>query len=150
MGSKRCQTRGHLQLSSYSHTLVNTIWLAIRWLYQYRLYAVVRRHVFVCYGKTRYFRIFEILTGSLLNHKTVLTAAHCIKDSFEHVYQGAFYTLKIRTNNYYPTWESMFAVYTGSNDKRPADLSKSTSGVVVNKIIKVNKDCLLVRWKRQK
>ncbi len=76
--------------------------------------------------------------GALVNHKTVLTAAHCIKDSFEHVYQNVLYTLKIQTNKYYPTWQSMFTVYTGSNNKRALQFGSDGTGVLVNKIVKVS------------
>ncbi len=78
------------------------------------------------------------LIGSLINHKTVLTASHCIKESFEHIYQGVFYTLKIQTNKYYPTWQSMFTVYTGSNDKRTMQFGTDGTGIYVKEVIKVS------------
>ena len=52
--------------------------------------------------------------GTLINHRTVLTASHCIASSFEYDYESSTYELTIQPNSYYPNWQSMFKVYIGN------------------------------------
>jgi hypothetical protein len=53
------------------------------------------------------------------------------------MYQGAYYTLKISPNKYYPSWESMFTVYVGVSDRRTIQGNIDGTSIKVDKIIKV-------------
>ena len=77
--------------------------------------------------------------GTLINQKTALTAAHCINTEFEYDYKGSTYTIEIKPNDYYPTWESMFTVYIGMhNSKINSDSNlKYGKAISVAKITKV-------------
>ena len=56
--------------------------------------------------------------GTIINQKTVLTAAHCIHDDmFEYVdNNNNAYMLKMHWNEWYPTLESTFNVFVGAHD----------------------------------
>jgi secreted trypsin-like serine protease len=47
----------------------------------------------------------------------VLTAAHCVIKSFEYEFKGVTYEIKVETNKYYPTLESMYRVYLGLQNR---------------------------------
>jgi hypothetical protein len=54
--------------------------------------------------------------GTLINSFTVLTAGHCTSDSFS-LDDTQNTELKIKTNNKYPSMESMFTLYFGVFNK---------------------------------
>ena len=56
--------------------------------------------------------------GTLINGYTVLSAAHCIVDSFDKTINGTSYSFLIyHTNNpYNPTFQSMFKIYLGAHN----------------------------------
>jgi len=47
--------------------------------------------------------------GTIINHKTILFASHCVAKSF--TYNSNSYDIGL--NSYYPTWASMYDVYVG-------------------------------------
>ena len=51
--------------------------------------------------------------GSLIDRRTVLTAAHCLPFKVPFTYNGDTYYVNVRSNNYYSTYASMFNVYLG-------------------------------------
>ena len=55
--------------------------------------------------------------GTLISTLKVLTAAHCIPTTVSFTYLGVIYTVQVNTNSYYPTIESMLAVYLGVQNK---------------------------------
>lgn len=55
--------------------------------------------------------------GTLINRRTILTAAHCVVRTFDYTYNGRTYTITVQTNKYYPTIESMYRVYLGVQNK---------------------------------
>ena len=77
--------------------------------------------------------------GTLINRKTVLTAAHCNPTEFDYDYKGNTYTFDIVVNQYYPTLASMFTVYLGiQNESAVYDYENSqyntfgVSSVLIN------------------
>ena len=55
----------------------------------------------------------SICAGTLISTRQVLTAASCIPTTVTSTYLGVTYTVQVNTNDYYPTIESMLAVYLG-------------------------------------
>ncbi|CAF0704354.1 unnamed protein product [Brachionus calyciflorus] len=55
--------------------------------------------------------------GTLINRKTVLTAAHCILKDFEYEYKDEILQIKVVPNKYYPTYESMYKVFLGVHNR---------------------------------
>ena len=79
--------------------------------------------------------------GTLINHNTILTAAHCIYKEIAYEFNGTDYLIPITLNEYYSTWESMFRVYLGAHDISNIRDNTSLPAVVrtVSKIIIVRK-----------
>ena len=61
--------------------------------------------------------------GILIDRTTILTAAHCLPQSFSFNYGSYEYTAVVKPNSIYPTYASMFKVYLGLQD-----LTKISSG----------------------
>jgi hypothetical protein len=78
----------------------------------------------------------SICSGTLVNRHTILTAAHCIVESFETA-DGD--NMLIQPNKYYPTYESMFTVYIGVNAFQNSNklISDPTVAAKLSKVIKV-------------
>ena len=56
--------------------------------------------------------------GTIIDRKTILTAAHCIIDTVDYTdINGTYQTAPVETNSYYPTIGSMYSVYVGLYDK---------------------------------
>ncbi len=55
--------------------------------------------------------------GTLINRKTILTAAHCNVESFDYEHEGRVYDIPVELNSFYPTRESMFNVYVGVHNR---------------------------------
>jgi secreted trypsin-like serine protease len=51
--------------------------------------------------------------GTLIDRKTVLTAAHCIPKKISFGYNGVMYSADVKPNAQYPTYGSMFKVHLG-------------------------------------
>lgn len=56
--------------------------------------------------------------GTLIDRKTVLTAAHCYVKSFTSSYNSNSYTVTVQTNSFHSTIESMYTVYLGVHDNQ--------------------------------
>lgn len=87
--------------------------------------------------------------GSLINRRTVLTAAHCILTEFDYFYKSKFYQINVTTNVFYPTIESIYKVYLGADALINNNLNIKPAVVTnVNEIIRVfllkNKNVLLI------
>ncbi len=65
--------------------------------------------------------------GTLIDRKTILTAAHCIPTKVKIAYNGEVYELNVETNSYYQTLGSMFTVYLGLQDKTSIEVSDTYS-----------------------
>lgn len=64
--------------------------------------------------------------GTIINQKTILTAAHCIHDkSFEyHDADENYYTLQIQWNEWYNDVESTLEIHVGAHDIKSLEPSK--------------------------
>ena len=61
-----------------------------------------------------YMHAFSSICGStVINRNTVLTSSQCLPKKVDVDISGTIYSFLIRTNNYYPTYESMFKVSAG-------------------------------------
>lgn len=76
--------------------------------------------------------------GSLIDRRTVLTAAHCILERFEHVYNNRSYLINVTTNDFNPTIGSIYSVFVGVDryiqpdyDIKPARLVKVDKAIRV-------------------
>lgn len=73
--------------------------------------------------------------GTLIDKSTILSAAHCIKNSIEYTHNGQTYNYAIQTNSFYPTMASMYTIYLGAHDR--SDLNANGIATkAVSKIIK--------------
>ena len=73
--------------------------------------------------------------GTLLNHYTIITSAHCRPDSFYYIYGSSQFLISISPNKYYPTYESMFNVTFGAHNM--SNISPPSFNASISKIIKV-------------
>ena len=55
--------------------------------------------------------------GTLINRRSVITAAHCKVKDFDYDYLGRKYLIPIQPNKYYPTEESMYRVFLGLQNR---------------------------------
>lgn len=76
--------------------------------------------------------------GSLIDRRTVLTAAHCIIENFNYHYNNRTYVINVTANEFYPTKGSMFKVFIGADHyiERDADI-KPAKVVSVEKAFRV-------------
>ena len=54
--------------------------------------------------------------GTLINRYTILTSSSCVVSQYKYDYYGTNYDINVVTNQFYPTFASMFTVYLGIND----------------------------------
>jgi hypothetical protein len=73
--------------------------------------------------------------GTIIDESTILTAAHCFPKKLYIDYLGDTYEFNPSTNEYYPTYESMFTVYVGMHKKNEMDTNPSTKKSVKKIII---------------
>lgn len=71
--------------------------------------------------------------GTLLNSDTILTAAHCIISHVSYSIHEKKIIYKVKPNEYYKTYESMYNVYLGMHSKS----NISNSSVIVSNISKI-------------
>ena len=64
-------------------------------------------------------------TGTLINSDTVLTAASCIVNYFDHWLNGTWYSISVEANECYPSIESMYTIYAGVNDINQSFLNQT-------------------------
>ena len=88
------------------------------------------REIDVSYG--------AICGGTIIDRTTVLTAAHCIVESFNFRYNGKAYEIIVKPTNLYPTIESMYSVYSGIHDFSQIGIDQNINQHSVSKLIKVN------------
>ena len=72
--------------------------------------------------------------GTIIDRKTIMSAAHCVIDTFDQEYNGKIYKIKVAPTTQYPTIESMYSVYTGLHDY---NLYGKDSKIVKNKVAKI-------------
>ncbi|RNA36846.1 secreted salivary gland [Brachionus plicatilis] len=54
--------------------------------------------------------------ATLINRRTILTAAHCIIEKIDFVHNGAPYSIDVTLNTYRISWSEMYKVYLDSHD----------------------------------
>lgn len=55
--------------------------------------------------------------GTLINRKSILTTAGCIKTSFVHIIANVSYTVNVTFNDFHPDYQSMYTVYVGAHNQ---------------------------------
>lgn len=90
--------------------------------------------------------------GTLINHKTILTAAHCVYREFTQDFEGKTYTIPIEPNEYFKTWEEMFVVYLGAHDieNNSPEINSTVSKIIIHpnfgnyQVNQLNDICILI------
>ena len=67
--------------------------------------------------------------GTLINRRTIMTAAHCIVKSFDFNYNDETFKISVEPNEFFPTYESTLNVYLGDQA-----ISKISSEIEHNKL----------------
>ena len=75
----------------------------------------------------------------------ILTAAHCVKRTFDYKSNGVLYQAEIIPNFQFPSLTSMYTVYLGLQDKSDINrnISFPTVKMSVSQIVVVNKNLFL-------
>lgn len=82
--------------------------------------------------------MFFLKLGTIINRKTVITAAHCILETFEYRYGNKSYLINVTENSFYPTIGSLYTVYVGVDKIITYDVDiKPAKAVTVDRIIRV-------------
>ena len=77
--------------------------------------------------------------GTLIDRKTILTAASCIRRSVNFNYNGSNYTDNIYSNSFYPTTASQYKIYLGLQNKSSIINNSAALSFNVSQIIMVKK-----------
>ena len=76
--------------------------------------------------------------GTLIDRRTVLTAGHCIVKEVSYTDNGQKITVPVETNAYHSSYESMFTLYAGLQDKTSVtNLQYPAVKLSASKIIRV-------------
>ena len=78
--------------------------------------------------------------GSIIDRKTILTAAHCIQNSVTYTdLFGIKISIPVNVNSFNPTLGSMYSVYVGLHDKSDLNnLQYPAAKMSVNNVIRVS------------
>ena len=76
--------------------------------------------------------------GTLIDRKTVLTTASCIRRSVEINYNGTDYTGNVYLNSFYPTTASQYKIFLGLHNLNNAYVSPTVSFDVSQIILVTN------------
>ena len=75
--------------------------------------------------------------ATLINRRTLLTAAHCIVKNLEFEIEGKSYPIKVKPNKYFRTLESMYNVLLGVQNSSGIYTSSDISPAVNAKVSKI-------------
>lgn len=85
--------------------------------------------------------------GSLIDRRTVLTAAHCIITETETKYKNKTYKISIKPNEFYPNFESMVTVYLGLHNKTVIDAEQIKYPAIMRKVQSIKRVIFLINLK---